>query len=159
MHARDILYHWATSPVWVSRFQNVMLSPSLHWCPRKRAREHFYWMRRRCLISLPFIAEVQASSSFHNFANNCITTSQKSERCDHLVAVVVGECQSTVLNKAFKAWRRQAHYLSFFLPPCLGLQFQAVKDCSSNCLCSPEKMKGTYSTSVNISKCFGFHVS
>lgn len=127
MHARDILYHWTTSPVWVSSFQKVMLSSSLHWCPRKQAREHFYWMRGRCLISLPFIAQVQASSSFHNFANNYITTSQKSERCDHLVTVVVGECQSTVLNKAFKAWRRQAHLPSQLLPATLsGL---AVSSC------------------------------
>lgn len=137
---------------------NAFLFPSL--MPQEASERAFLLNEGKVSdISLPFIAEVQATSSFHNFANNYITTSQKSERCDHLVTVLVGECQSTMLNKAFKAWRRQAHYLSFFLPPCLFSQFQAVKDCSSNCLCSPEKMKGTYSTSVNISKCFGFHVS
>lgn len=102
MHGRDILYHWATSPVWVSSFQKGRLSSSLYWCPRKQTREHFCLTRGSCLISLPFIAAVQASSLFPNFANNYITTSQKWERCDHLVTVVVGECQSPVLNKAFK---------------------------------------------------------
>lgn len=112
-------------------------------------KDHFYLISGRYMNSQSFIAAVQETPLFHNFASKYVTTQQKSERCDHLVTVVVGECQSIMLNKTFKQGEGK-HTPSFFLPPCLSLQFQAVKACTSNCLCSPENERNL----LDISKYF-----